>query len=514
MHLTVRQRVLLGFGFMAAILLGANLFGFIGASRVLNMTLEGQGNARQYQLAVELQYAAISEELHLRQMGLLIDNEAIQREAAAASSSAQIAGAAMKSLLDDSGDAQDLALLKSIMRLQQSRQPVLAEISELQRTQRIDAALDVINTKLEPLSRQRRELIEKFTHAQRVQTDAIAQEVVEDAVRGRLVTVSIAVIGIAAAAMLALLVWRSLGRQLKAAISIANTLADGDLTIDLGPQPRDEVGDLVRAMDRMAERIRVALNTVRSTSDSIFAASGEIAAGNMDLSVRTELQATSLQKTSSALQQIADGVLHNAESASQANTLTGETALMSALAGESIKNLVDTMGGIALSSRRIADIVSVIDGIAFQTNILALNAAVEAARAGEMGRGFAVVASEVRVLAQRSAAAAKEINLLSSANVDAVESGLRQANQSGSTMGDLMHATQRVALFVSEISLASNEQSQGVIEINGAVVRLEESTQQNAALVEEAAAASQSLEAQSRALSELMMQFRLVAGHA
>ncbi len=510
MQLTVRQRVLLGFGFMAAILLGANLFGFMSANRVLKMTLEGQRNARQYQLAVELQYAAVSEELHLRQMGLLVDSEAIQREAAAANSSAQIAGTAMKLLLEGSRDAQESMLLKSIMLLEQSRQPVLAEISELQRTQRIDAALDVINIKLEPLSLQRRELIEKFTHARRVQTDIIAQDVVEDAVRARFVTVSVAGIGIAAAGMLALLLWRSLGRQLKAAISIANTLADGDLTVDVGQQPHDEVGDLVRAMDRMAERIRVALNTVRSTSDSIFTASGEIAAGNMDLSVRTELQATSLQKTSSALQQIADGVLHNAESARQANTLTGKTALMTSQAGEGVKKLVGTMGGIALSSRRIADIVGVIDGIAFQTNILALNAAVEAARAGEMGRGFAVVASEVRVLAQRSAAAAKQINLLSSTNFDAVESGLEQVNQAGATMGDLMHATQQVAVFVSEISRANNEQSQGVTEINGAVARLEESTQENAALVEEAASASQSLEDQSRALSELMMQFRLV----
>ncbi len=187
---------------------------------------------------------------------------------------------------------------------------------------------------------------------------------------------------------------------------------------------------------------------------------------------------------------------------------------MTSQAGDGVKKLVSTMGGIALSSRRIANIVGVIDGIAFQTNILALNAAVEAARAGEMGRGFAVVASEVRVLAQRSAAAAKEINLLSSANVDAVESGLRQVNQSGSTMGDLMQATQRVAQLVSEISLANSEQSQGVANINGAVARLEASTQENAALVEEAAAASQSLEDQSRALSELMMQFRLVAPQA
>lgn len=513
-QLTVRQRVLLGFGLMAAFLFCANLFGFLSANRVLEMTLRGARNAGQYQLAVELQYAAISEELHLRQMGLLVDSAAIQREAVAANSSAKVADAAMKSLLDGSRGSLDSETLNAVLRIQQARQPVLAEISELQRSQSIDAALDVINTKLEPLSQQRRILIEKFTDAQKAVTNEVALNVVDDAKQGRMILVCIAIVGIIVAAALATLIWRSLGRQLRDAIGIANTLADGDLTVDVGLQPHDEVGDLVRAMDRMAERIRFALDTVRSTSGSILVASGEIAAGNVSLSTRTELQATSLQQTSFALHQIADAVLHNAESARQADVLTSEAATTTAQAGNGIQVLVGTMDGIALSSRRIADIVGVIDGIAFQTNILALNAAVEAARAGEMGRGFAVVASEVRVLARRSADAAKEIRLLSSANADAVESGLRQVHHSGATMKELMQATQRVATLVSDISLANSEQSKSVAEINDTVVRLEESTQQNAALVEEAAAASQSLEDQSRELSELMTQFRLATLHS
>jgi methyl-accepting chemotaxis protein len=262
----------------------------------------------------------------------------------------------------------------------------------------------------------------------------------------------------------------------------------------------------------MNECLQQIVGNVRQGTESIAAASAEIASGNMDLSTRTEQQAASLQQTAHSIKDLTNNVRQNADNARQADTLVRSASEVAKQGGDVVSQVVQTMGSIDASSKKIGDIIGVIDGIAFQTNILALSAAVEAARAGEQGRGFAVVASEVRSLAQRSAQAAKEIKSLIGASVDKVESGSRLVADAGATMNEIVGSVQRVSDIIGEITAASSEQSDGIGQINGSVIQLDQMTQQNAALVEESAAAAESLKEQARRLSEAVSVFRLSAG--
>ncbi|EIJ46517.1 methyl-accepting chemotaxis protein [Herbaspirillum sp. GW103] len=310
----------------------------------------------------------------------------------------------------------------------------------------------------------------------------------------------------------ALLITRSITRPLNEAVGVATAVAAGDLTVRIEVTSKDETGTLLAALKAMNDNLHRIVTEVRQGSDTINTASSEIATGNLDLSSRTEQQAGALEETASAMEELTSTVKQNADNARQANSLA-ETASQVAMQGGSVVGeVVQTMGQINDASRKIVDIISVIDGIAFQTNILALNAAVEAARAGEQGRGFAVVASEVRTLAQRSAAAAKEIKTLIDASVERVENGSRLVEQAGSTMDEVVASVKRVTDVVAEITAASGEQSDGIEQINQAIVQMDEVTQQNAALVEQAAAAAQSLQEQSGRLVETVGVFKL-GGH-
>ena len=309
-------------------------------------------------------------------------------------------------------------------------------------------------------------------------------------------------------------VWltRSLTRQLGGepadVAAVANAIAHGDLTsaIDTSRAGR---GSVVHAMHSMQESLRKVVGTVRMGSDHIATGSTQIATGNADLSQRTEEQASNLQQTAASIEQLASTVQHNAETARQAAQLAGVASDVAAKGGHVVGEVVHTMGEINASSKKIADIIGVIDGIAFQTNILALNAAVEAARAGEQGRGFAVVAGEVRNLAQRSAQAAKEIKSLIQASVEKVEAGSGLVDQAGQTMSDIVAQVKRVTDLIQEISAATTEQTSGLGQINNAVTQLDQVTQQNAALVEESAAAADSLAQQAQRLVEAVAQFKL-----
>ncbi|WP_075259818.1 methyl-accepting chemotaxis protein [Herbaspirillum camelliae] len=315
-------------------------------------------------------------------------------------------------------------------------------------------------------------------------------------------------------ALCAMLITRSITRPLNEAVQVATAVAAGDLTVQIDATSNDETGALLGALKSMNDNLHRIVAEVRAGTDTINTASREIATGNLDLSSRTEQQAGALEETASAMEELTSTVRQNADNARQANTLA-ETASQVAIQGGSVVGeVVQTMGQINDASRKIVDIISVIDGIAFQTNILALNAAVEAARAGEQGRGFAVVASEVRTLAQRSAAAAKEIKTLIDASVERVESGSRLVGQAGATMQEVVASVKRVTDVVAEITAASGEQSDGIEQINQAIVQMDEVTQQNAALVEQAAAAAQSLQEQSGRLSETVGIFRLGDDHA
>ena len=284
---------------------------------------------------------------------------------------------------------------------------------------------------------------------------------------------------------------------------------DGDLTRRLSVQGNDELTQIARAFNHFTDKIASVLVRIRESSETVRHASTEIASGNQDLSARTEQQASSLEETAAAMEQLTATVQHNAENARQARQLASSASDIATHGGTVVDQVVRTMGGIEQSSHRIADIIGVIDSIAFQTNILALNAAVEAARAGEQGRGFAVVASEVRTLAQRSATAAKEIKALIDDSVGQVDAGSRLVQDAGATMGKVVESVQRVTAIVTEISNASQEQSTGIAEIGTAVSQMDQSTQQNAALVEEATAAAQSLQQQAAQLADVVAGFRL-----
>jgi methyl-accepting chemotaxis protein len=323
-------------------------------------------------------------------------------------------------------------------------------------------------------------------------------------------------LGVTAAILGAALAWwitRSITRPLNQALRVAQTVAAGDLTSRIDSTASDETGQLLGALRDMNASLLNIVGQVRGGTDTIATASGQIAAGNLDLSSRTEQQASSLEETASSMEELTSTVKQNADNARQANTLAQSAAQTAGEGGAVVAEVVRTMGEINDSARKIADIIGVIDGIAFQTNILALNAAVEAARAGEQGRGFAVVASEVRNLAQRSAAAAREIKQLIGDSVERVEAGTRLVDQAGATMQAVVESVRRVTDVISEISAASAEQTAGIDQINQAIMEMDAVTQQNAALVEEAAAAAASMQEQAGSLSGAVSAFKTGAAN-
>jgi len=327
----------------------------------------------------------------------------------------------------------------------------------------------------------------------------------------RLISIVLLVLNIGIGMVLAVWVAKIVARPLQEAVSLARDVADGDLTRDIDVKSNCETGQLMQALKDMTGNLQTLVSQVRSGTDTIATASSEIASGNQDLSSRTEQQASSLEETASSMEELTSTVKQNADNARQANQLAQSASGIAQKGGDVVGQVVGTMASINESSRKIVDIISVIDGIAFQTNILALNAAVEAARAGEQGRGFAVVAGEVRNLAHRSAAAAKDIKLLISDSVEKVETGSALVNQAGETMNEIVTSITRVTDIMSEITSASVEQSAGIEQVNTAIVQMDQVTQQNAALVEEAAAAAESMQEQAAKLSEVVSVFKLLA---
>ena len=314
--------------------------------------------------------------------------------------------------------------------------------------------------------------------------------------------------------VLAWLTVRSVTVPLERAVGLADQIAGGDLTADIHDDRKDELGHLLRSLSAMAARLRAVVGEVRSGVESVSAASSQIATGNHDLSARTEQTAANLEETAASMEELTATVTQSAETARQANLLAGQAAQAAQRGGEVVGQVVASMQHITDSSHKIADIIGVIDSIAFQTNILALNAAVEAARAGEQGRGFAVVAGEVRALAQRSADAAKEIKGLITASVESVESGSQQVSQAGQSMEEIVQGVRRVSDLIAEITASTSEQRDGIGQVNQAVTNLDQMTQQNAALVEESSAAAASMHDQALRLAEVVAVFNVGAGAA
>jgi methyl-accepting chemotaxis protein len=371
------------------------------------------------------------------------------------------------------------------------------------------AAEKIYNEAFEPAAQAYQAGLKELLAMQRQEIDELTRAIKASYEKRAQLVLLLNVLMVALGALGAALITRSITRPLGKAVLVAQTVAAGDLTTSFDSQPRDEVGDLMRALQSMNGALATVVSDVKQGTETIAGAAAEIANGNLDLSARTEQQAGSLEETASSMEELTSTVRQNAANAGQANQMAQAASNVAARGGDIVGQVVQTMGAIEASSRKIVDIIAVIDGIAFQTNILALNAAVEAARAGEQGRGFAVVASEVRNLAQRSAAAAKEIKTLIGDSVDQVSAGTRLVEDAGTTMKEVVSSVVRVSDIMSEITAASREQSLGIDQVNEAIAQMDQVTQQNAALVEEAAAAAAGMQDQAGQLAQLVRRFRL-----
>ncbi|WP_081768768.1 methyl-accepting chemotaxis protein [Herbaspirillum sp. RV1423] len=369
----------------------------------------------------------------------------------------------------------------------------------------------VYQTEFKPVAQGYEAVVLDFLKLQRETIDATAQQIADLYDKSLRLSILLGVLIVALGALCAWMISRSITRPLATAIGVAQTVASGDLTSHIEVNTTDETGQLMQALKDMNGSLLKVVGAVRHGTDAIATASGEIAAGNLDLSARTEQQAASLEETASSIEELTSTVRQNADNAQQANQLAASASEVAVRGGAVVSEVVDTMDAINESSKKIVDIISVIDGIAFQTNILALNAAVEAARAGDQGRGFAVVASEVRSLAQRSAAAAKEIKGLIGDSVNRTDAGVRLVRQAGITMSEVVDSIRNVTTVMNEISTASHEQTIGIEQVNQTISQMDEVTQQNAALVEQAAAAATSLQHQSDNLLGVVSVFRIGA---
>jgi methyl-accepting chemotaxis protein len=375
-------------------------------------------------------------------------------------------------------------------------------------------AKEALESRLMPIALSYIATISSYQDWQQKQAEAALVTINQRVDQAQWVTIGLTLLCLLIGTGCAWVITHSVTRPLERAAAAARTMAGGDLSQPIACEGRDEVSELLAGLQHMQASLHGVISGLRHSALSIRSSSSEVAGGSQDLSSRTEQAAASLQQTASSMEQLSGNVRQNAESARTANQLVASAAVAATRGGEVVSQVVATMEQISSSSSRIADIIGVIDGIAFQTNILALNAAVEAARAGEQGRGFAVVASEVRSLAQRSAEAAREIKALIGASVETVEGGTSLVRHAGESMNDIVASVKRVSDIIGEITAASSEQSDGIGQVNAAVSQLDQMTQQNAALVEESAAAAESLSGHAVKLAEAVALFRLSASEA
>ncbi|NML43429.1 HAMP domain-containing protein [Ramlibacter sp. G-1-2-2] len=516
-QLRIGQRLGLTFALLALIALAAAGFALYSL-RAAHERFEHfvQGVNARAAVAAQLRAAVDSRAISARNLVLVKKPEDIaleRRLVTQAHSDVQARLAELQNLAaaDATTSEHAHALIAEIARVETDYGPVALHIVNQALAGKHDAAVLELDEKCRPL-------LAALTRATDEYADfsiGVAQKQVLESSQAYGVDQGMLVTAAAVAMLLALasglLVTRSITRPLAEAVRLAEAVAAGDLRSTVTTERRDEAGQLLRALQAMNASLVRIVGEVRQTSDSIATGSTQIATGNADLSHRTEQQASSLQETAASMEQLTSTVRINADTARQATELADTASSVAAQGGVVVNEVVEAMQAITASSRQIAEIIGVIDGIAFQTNILALNAAVEAARAGEQGRGFAVVAAEVRSLAQRSSSAANEIKALIQDSVQKVEAGSRQVGVAGRTMGDIVGQVQRVSTLIGEISVASREQSQGIGQVGEAVTRLDQVTQQNAALVEQSAAAAASLNQQADRLVGIVGAFTLAA---
>ena len=507
---SIGQRLALGFGVVIFLLLLLAGLSYVRISS-LNQEVGKMVDARYPKTVVANGIKADVSEATRSMLNVLImtDPSQIAKELANIEARNAMATKALAELTKSTTDAKGQEILKAIGAVRDRFIPGQATFVGLINEDKKDDAMVKFMFSLRPQQNKYFEQLDKFVAYQNEEMVKAGQDASAQTKRTQVLIMVLAAVAALLSLMVAFLSTRSITTPLKEAVVVAQRVANGDLTSDIHVTSSDETGQMMEALRYMNASLIKIVAEVRMGTDSIAEASSEIASGNMDLSSRTEQQANSLGQTSTSMRELTDTVQQNADNARQANQLAAKASEVAVRGGSVVSHVIDTMGSITASSKKIVDIIGVIDGIAFQTNILALNAAVEAARAGEQGRGFAVVAAEVRNLAQRSAGAAKEIKALIGDSVDKVREGSTLVEQAGVTMEEVVASVRRVTDIMGEITSASQEQSVGIAHVNTTILEMDETTQQNAALVEEAAAAAASMQDQAANLARVVSVFKL-----
>ena len=511
-NLRIGQRLAIGFGIVISLLV---LLAGLSYTRLASLN-DDMAALIHLRYANTVSANAIKADVNEATRGMLSvlvmsDPEQIRRELENAGQKSSKASAAVAELVHSTREPEGAHILAALAAIQAKFLPAQQAFTKLVQEDRKDEAMVKFMFSLRPQQTRYFEQLDKFIAYQNAAMTAAGEQASQVTRRTQLLVLMLAAGAGAISLGVAWLATRSIVRPLRHVVKIARRVADGDLTSEIRVETEDETGQMMRALRHMNDSLQRIVADVRVSTEAMASSSNQIASGNIDLSTRTEQQAASLGHTAESMRLLTDTVQQNADNARQANTLAAQASNVAARGGQVVEQVVDTMGSINRSSQRIVDIIGVIDGIAFQTNILALNAAVEAARAGEQGRGFAVVASEVRSLAQRSAAAAKEIKILIGDSSDKVKEGSLLVEQAGATMREVVASVRRVTDIMAEITAASLEQSAGIAQVSRNVVDMDQGTQENAALVEEAAAAAASMQEQATQLARAVSIFKLAA---
>ncbi len=513
-NLSIRTRLSLAFGFLAIlVVLVAALALSALAEANHRFTAYTSGLNARATVAAHIRAAVGDRAIAARNLVLLTkatDLDAEKLIVTRAHKDVQDSIAQLNKMVNSGADVseQTRKMVAEIDKVERAYGPVALAIVDLAVNNKREQAVTRMNEDCRPLLAALTNATNAYARFTEGRTVELQAQAAVDYERQRNLLLAMCALAVVASIIAGVLITRSITRPLNSAVEAADRIASGDLGSEIHATSTDETGRLLGALQRMQQSLVDTVSAVRSNAEGVSLASAEIAHGNSDLSQRTEQQASALQQTAASMEELGSTVRHNADNARQAGELAAAASTIAARGGDVVGQVVQTMKGINDSSRQIAEIISVIDGIAFQTNILALNAAVEAARAGEQGRGFSVVAAEVRTLAQRSAQAAKEIKILITSSVERVEQGTGLVDKAGATMEEIVQSVKRVSDIMGEISSASAEQSNGVSQVGDAVTQMDQATQQNAALVEESAAAAASLKTQAEELVQAVAVFR------
>ncbi|NIA00140.1 methyl-accepting chemotaxis protein [Massilia sp. CCM 8734] len=515
----VGTRLGLGFLLVLSFLVAVTIVGIISMAQIQTRLDNVVGvNNVVTRLVIDMRTNVSERIVSLRILTLMTDSADMEPEMKRIKEQTARYDEAQKKLSDKfakSASNEEKSLLAQIKEHEALAMPAVAKASELWMADKAEDATRVMIKEIRPVQKKWMDALEQLAALEDKLNSAAQKDAESGFEAARLTMLILGGVAILLGGIAAVFITRGLLKQLGGepdyTARIASSIAHGDLSVHIDTSHADK-GSLLMEVREMRNSLKDIVGQVRGGTETIGTASREIAAGNIDLSSRTEMQASALEKTASAMEELTSTVKQNADNAREANQLAASASDVARKGGEVVSQVVDTMGSINASANKIVDIIGVIDGIAFQTNILALNAAVEAARAGEQGRGFAVVASEVRNLAQRSAAAAKEIKTLIGDSVEKVERGSKLVGQAGVTMDEVVASVKRVTDIMGEIANASQEQSAGIEQVNMSIIEMDSMTQQNAALVEQAAAAAQSLQDQASELAHVVSIFKLIEG--